>query len=262
MPSLERCALWGHGHNNHVYYSRVHTVRTMFFVKDNLHLKLLKARAVSDIFLMKQIVMCAAPVSVWVWRYLSGCVCMIYMIRHGKTDKNTANVLQGRSDIPLNGLGIKEAEDAAKKLSGIHFFKVFSSPLIRAVDTARIVAPGTAPVIDPRLIEMDYGPYEGVGLLDPPKELMDFFADFANNPAPSGMESLDSVVRRLGEFLEEIKTLPGNILISTHAIALKGALEYLTPASNGSFWGKYIGNCDIYVANNHDGIIDIPYKMP
>ena len=187
---------------------------------------------------------------------------MIYMIRHGKTDKNTANVLQGRSDIPLNGLGIKEAEDAAKKLSGIHFFKVFSSPLIRAVDTARIVAPGTAPVIDPRLIEMDYGPYEGVGLLDPPKELMDFFADFANNPAPSGMESLDSVVRRLGEFLEEIKTLPGNILISTHAIALKGALEYLTPASNGSFWGKYIGNCDIYVANNHDGIIDIPYKMP
>ena len=31
MPSLERCALWGHGHNNHAHYSRVHTVRTMFF---------------------------------------------------------------------------------------------------------------------------------------------------------------------------------------------------------------------------------------
>ena len=186
---------------------------------------------------------------------------MIYLIRHGKTNNNIANILQGRSDMPLNVQGIKEAEDAAKRLDGVHFSKVFSSPLIRAIDTAGIIVPDLEPVIDQRLIEMDYGPYEGVGLSDLPKELAVFFADVVNNPAPSGMESLDSVVNRLGEFLEEIKSLPGNILVSTHAIALKGALEYLTPDSNGSYWGKYIGNCDIYVANNHDGIIDIPYMI-
>lgn len=41
---------------------------------------------------------------------------MIYLVRHGKTDKNKANVLQGRSDQPLNAEGIKEAEDTAKIL--------------------------------------------------------------------------------------------------------------------------------------------------
>lgn len=51
--------------------------------------------------LKKRKVVCAAPVSSWVWRYLYERVYMIYMIRHGKTDKNTANVLQGRSDTPL-----------------------------------------------------------------------------------------------------------------------------------------------------------------
>ena len=36
------------------------------------------------------------------------------------------------------------------------------------------------------------------------------------------------------------------ILLSTHAIALKGALEYLTPESKGSYWHKHIGNCAVY----------------
>ena len=53
-----------------------------------------------------------------------------------------------------------------------------------------------------------------------------------NNPAPKGMEPLSKVVYRAGEFLEVVKELPGNILISTHAIAMKGALEALTPDSN------------------------------
>ena len=52
--------------------------------------------------------------------------------------------------------------------------------------------------------------------------------------------------------------MSGNILISTHAIAMKGLLEYLTPDSNGSYWSKYIGNCDIYVADNEDGNISVP----
>jgi hypothetical protein len=34
--------------------------------------------------------------------------------------------------------------------------------------------------------------------------------------------------------------------------------EYLTPDSNGSYWSKYIGNCDIYVADNEDGNISVP----
>ncbi|MBQ9197764.1 MAG: histidine phosphatase family protein [Clostridia bacterium] len=178
---------------------------------------------------------------------------MIYIIRHGKTAMNQANVLQGRSDCPLSEEGVRQAEEAAKRLRGIRFSYVFSSPLIRAVQTARIVAPCVSPKLDDRLIEMDYGPYEGVSLDHMPPEILTFFSDFIRNPAPQGMEPLADVVKRAGAFLEEIRFLPGDILISTHAIAMKGLLEYLTPDAQGAFWGKYIGNCAIYAVENQYG---------
>ena len=92
---------------------------------------------------------------------------MIYIIRHGKTELNKANVLQGRSNYPLNEEGIEQAKKAAEDLREIHFDHVFSSPLTRAVQTAEIICPDIKPVIDERLIEMDYGPYEGSDLENP-----------------------------------------------------------------------------------------------
>ena len=186
---------------------------------------------------------------------------MIYIIRHGKTELNKANALQGRSNYPLNEEGILQAKEAAKKLEGITFSHVFTSPLVRAQDTASIVVPDVKTVTDDRLIEMDYGPYEGMTLQNPAPEVLHFFKDFVHNEAPEGMEPLSSVVKRAGEFIEEIKDLKGNILISTHAILMKGILEYLTPDSNGSYWDKYIGNCAIYAADNTDGIVGIPGEI-
>ena len=114
--------------------------------------------------------------------------------------------------------------------------------------------------VDERLIEMDYGPYEGMDLKKPAPEVIHFFSDFQNHPAPSGMEPLDEVVRRSGEFLEEIREEAEKytILISTHAIAMKGLLEYLTPNSNGAYWSKYIGNCEVYSVDIQDGKYGVP----
>ena len=177
---------------------------------------------------------------------------MIYIIRHGQTEKNRANVLQGRSDIPLNDSGRQQAEEVRNRLikAGIHFDLVYTSPLIRAVQTAAIIAEGIPQVKDERLIEMDYGPYEGMDLANPAPEVLEFFRDFVHNPAPNGMEPLQAIVVRLGSFLEEIReeAAEKNILISTHAIAMKGALEYLTPDSGGSYWSKFIGNCAVYTS--------------
>ena len=188
---------------------------------------------------------------------------MLYIIRHGQTELNSKNALQGRSDYPLNDAGVQQAHDAAQKLQnlGIRFDRVYSSPLGRAVQTARIVTPDIEPVIDRRLIEMDYGPYEGVDLNNPPREILEFFKDFAHNPAPEGMEQLSSVVERIGSFLEEIKGFGGNILISTHAIAMKGALEYLTPESRGAYWSKYIGNCAVYAVESRADGFGIPHEL-
>ena len=208
---------------------------------------------------------------------------MIYIIRHGQTEKNKAKVLQGRSDVPLNDAGRQQAAEVRERFEreGISFDKIYTSPLVRAVETAQIVAgaaphqivagaaphqivTGAAPQqfeVDSRLIEMDYGPYEGMDLTHPAPEIITFFSDFVHNPAPEGMEPLPEVVARLGTFLEEIRdeARGRTILLSTHAIAMKGALEYLTPESKGSYWSKYIGNCAVYkVEVGPDGSFGIP----
>ena len=110
---------------------------------------------------------------------------------------------------------------------------------------------------------MDYGPYEGMDLEKPAPEIMAFFMDFAGTPAPEGMEQLSSVVARAGRFLEEIisEARNGDIIISTHAIAMKGLLEYMTPGSEGSYWSTYVGNCEIYAADVTERGFDIPHSV-
>ena len=188
---------------------------------------------------------------------------MMYVVRHGQTSMNNRKALQGRSDLPLNETGIAQARELAAWLAerGITFDHVFSSPLVRAVQTAELVAPGIEVTTDERLIEMDYGPYEGCDLTSPPPEVIEFFSDFVHNPAPAGMEQLSSVVNRTGEFVESVRGLSGNILVSTHAIAMKGVLEYLTPNSHGSYWSTYVGNCAVYAVEQDDGALGIPFEF-
>lgn len=190
----------------------------------------------------------------------------IYIIRHGQTELNKKQILQGRVNEPLNEDGIRQAESAAELLEGfgISIDTVWSSPLQRAIDTAGIIVGDDVKIrVDDRLLEMDYGPYEGVDLTSPPEEIITFFSDFVNNPAPPGMEPLAKIVQRLGDFLEDLRKDPpqGNILISTHAIAMKGALEYLTPDSKGSYWGKHVKNCDIYVTKLENGEFSVPVLL-
>ena len=189
---------------------------------------------------------------------------MIYIIRHGETELNRRFVLQGRSDAPLNDLGVAQAREAGQALRerGIRFDAVYSSPLRRAIRTAELVS-GLTPVIDDRLIEMDYGPYEGQDLRKLPPELLHFFSDFVRHPAPDGMEPLASVTARLGALLEELRRDPpsGNVLLSTHAIAMKGALEYLTPDAGGAWWSKHIGNCAVYITDFVHGEYTVPMEL-
>ena len=72
---------------------------------------------------------------------------------------------------------------------------------------------------------------------------------------------LADVVARTGAFIGQVAALEGDILVSTHAIAMKGALEYLTPDSHGSYWSKYIGNCEVYVAEADNGDFSVPVRF-
>ena len=171
----------------------------------------------------------------------------VYFVRHGETAKNREKRLQGRSSEPLSPAGIRQAEEARAffRKKGITFDLVFSSPLKRAVQTADIITDGMEICLDPRLQEMDYGPYEGMSLEEPSPEVVHFFRDFRHHPAPDGMESLQAVTERLREFLEDLSRCEKEtVLVATHAIALKGALEVLEP--NGTWWSTHVGNCTVY----------------
>ena len=87
----------------------------------------------------------------------------VYVIRHGETAWNKSYLMQGRIDIPLNEEGIKQAKKAKEEVDKIPFTMCFVSPLIRAKETAEILLEGRniTPIIEPRLVEMAYGDYEG-----------------------------------------------------------------------------------------------------
>lgn len=174
---------------------------------------------------------------------------MIYLIRHGQTAMNIARRLQGRRDEPLNDTGREQARAAAEWLRarGVAFDRVITSPLCRAYETAQILSGGGVPIeTDERLMELDCGPYEGMDLLSPTPEIAEFFKDFNHAPTPAGMEPLDHVVERTGAFLRDLKGLVSpeeTVLITTHAIALKGLLQNLDPRPDGEWWNYPIHNC-------------------
>ncbi len=89
----------------------------------------------------------------------------IYITRHGESQWNLEGKVQGVTDIPLTAKGIEQAYQLAKKIkeTGIKINEVLYSPLSRAADTAKIVAEeNELPLtLEPRLIEQNFGEYEG-----------------------------------------------------------------------------------------------------
>jgi broad specificity phosphatase PhoE len=88
---------------------------------------------------------------------------IIYLVRHGETDWNKQDLLQGQTDIPLNETGKAQAEETRDLLKEIHFDTVFSSDLSRAKQTAEILALERELAVNTSTLlrERSYGIYEG-----------------------------------------------------------------------------------------------------
>ena len=90
----------------------------------------------------------------------------LYLVRHGETDWNRQRRIQGLTDIPLNDAGREQARETGSVLGRRPFDGIFSSPLGRALETARIIA-GEVGLPEPGVIdalaERNYGEAEGMG---------------------------------------------------------------------------------------------------
>ena len=88
----------------------------------------------------------------------------VVLTRHGLTDRSEPEQHLGQHiDISLSDAGRRQAEALGRRMGGVRFDRVVSSPLFRAQETAEILARGTVPVeTDSRLKEMDYGAWEGL----------------------------------------------------------------------------------------------------
>lgn len=112
-------------------------------------------------------------------------------IRHGQTDWNRDDRLQGSSDIPLNDTGRAQAHEAAALLADGGWEAIVSSPLSRARETAQIIAADLGIELGPSyvaFVERDYGVNEG-------GSSSEIVAKYPSRDYP-GAESLDAVVQR------------------------------------------------------------------
>jgi broad specificity phosphatase PhoE len=134
----------------------------------------------------------------------------VYLVRHGETAPNKNGIALGRADVPLTEHGQWQAGRIADALGGLPVAAVFSSPLQRAVETARPVAErlGIAPEVREGLIEMDVGALDGLPYARMREEYADLLVEWmgprcAEVLMPGG-ERLVDVAARSWDALGEI----------------------------------------------------------
>lgn len=141
----------------------------------------------------------------------------IYLLRHGETDLNALGVLQGSIEEPLNDVGRRQAQDAARVLAGLGIERIISSPQSRARQTADIVAEVLHLNIEENVLlrERDWGIYEGRPIGE-------------RNEEGAGVELLANLNARACQAFESITgDLAAPCLVVTHSGFIKALLTQL-----------------------------------
>ena len=181
----------------------------------------------------------------------------LYLLRHGETDYNRRKALQGQLDKPLNETGRQQAREARRQLAGIQFDRVYVSPLHRARDTA-MLATGLSEdqlTIEPQIIEINFGVWEGHNTDSLGAAFAPFFADPTAYHPPEGGESLEHLIQRVGGFLDRVsREYAGDhtILAVSHGAAIHAMITAALGTPLSQFWAESVGNCG-FVVLHHDG---------
>ncbi|GGH77169.1 putative phosphatase [Pullulanibacillus pueri] len=153
----------------------------------------------------------------------------ICMVRHGETNWNAERRLQGRTDIPLNAAGIKQAQACGRFLSQSEWDVVVTSPLGRAKQTAEIIniQLGLTILEMEAFIERGFGDAEGMTYEEK-------LTTFSEQPIPN-QESKEAVIARTMEGLQTLhQKFPGeNILLVAHGGVINAILSTISNGETG-----------------------------
>jgi len=120
----------------------------------------------------------------------------LYLVRHGETEDNVRNIMQGQTQGRLTPRGVQQARDVAQRMSGEHIDIFISSDLKRSADTCRIIAGahGMDVVQTPLLRERDWGGFTGR-----------YIPDLKDAVWPDDIESVTDLLTRADKFIKYIK---------------------------------------------------------
>jgi probable phosphoglycerate mutase len=141
----------------------------------------------------------------------------IYLCRHGETEWTVAKRHTGTTDLPLTDHGKRQSEALCRKLKGIEFGRIWTSPMKRAVETSDIAGFGSAEkVFD--AVEWNYGEYEGLTSEEIRQRAPHW--DLFQNGAPGG-ESVAQVRKRAAVLAARIGEGEGRLLLFSHGHFLR-----------------------------------------
>jgi broad specificity phosphatase PhoE len=175
---------------------------------------------------------------------------LLILWRHGNTDWNAGDRVQGQIDTPLNERGRHQAAVAAKRLAALRPAAIVASDLSRAADTAATLAALTdLPVrLDARLRERYFGDWQGLTIAEIAERYPAEYARWrAGEPEfGCGAESVDDMAKRVGAALREaVEAVPGEtVVVATHGGAARhgiGEMVGWPPQVTRSLGG--LGNC-------------------
>lgn len=192
-------------------------------------------------------------------------LCTIYLVRHGETEFNVKEIIQGHTDSPLTENGKNQAKTVQEAFKNLEFSAVFSSDLLRAVHTAEIISAERKLAVNTQklLRERHFGKYDGRPAEEFRQENQHLFEKIRALPEPErrkvkfgeAYESEEEVGGRTIQILREIAvTYAGkNVLAVTHGGVMRSLLIRLGYGSYEELKGKTIGNA-AYVILQSDGV--------
>lgn len=153
----------------------------------------------------------------------------VYLARHGQTAYNLERRFQGHLPVALDETGIEQAADLAERASGYEWATLWCSPLLRARETADIVAGriGLQPREEPRMMETDAGDWTDRLFVDVQAEDPDGFAGFIEGRPDFGFPGGESFAQqgvRVAAALADIEQGELPALVVCHGVVIRIAL--------------------------------------